>query len=135
MIWGLIASRKIAMVNSSSEGFADKASVLVDNTEIDLDPSDGRIGIDREFYYGKKAKASGSITYSTDTMVKAWRSDDSKLKLSIAAIILGLVGIFLFLGFAVISNGGNQTYIGIGIIIFGLFALRPLFNGLRKAAR
>ena len=96
MIWGFVSSKKIAVVETSSEDFADKASVLQDTKEVDLDPSDGKIGISREFKYGKQANASAPASYSTENMVKAWRSDDRKLKFSIAAIIAGLLGMVNF---------------------------------------
>ena len=135
MIWGFVSSKKIAVVETSNEDFADKASVLQDTKEVDLDLSDGKIGISREFKYGKQANASASASYSTENMVKAWRSDDRKLKFSIAAIIAGLLGMVLFLGLAFISKGGSQTSVGIVIIVVGLLALMPLFKGLRKAAK
>ncbi len=135
MIWGFIASRKIAVVDSSSEGFADKASVIVDKTTIDKDLSDGQIGIKREFKYGYGAKASGSVFYSTEAMAKAWRSGDKNLKFSVAAIIAGLIGIFLFLGLAIISNGGNQVFVGIGVIVFGLLGLRGFLGNFYKAVK
>ena len=135
MIWGFVSARKIAVIKTSSESFGDKAHVLVDRKEVDLDPSDGEIGMRREFKYGKQAGASISAKYSTADMVKAWRSDDRKLRFSIAAIIVGLLGIFIFPGLAFISNGGNQTAIGIGIIVFGLIALFPFFKGLRREAK
>ena len=135
MIWGFVSSKKIAVVETSSEDFADKASVLQDTKEVDLDPSDGKIGISREFKYGKQANASASASYSTENMVKAWRSDDCKLKFSIAAIIAGLLGMVLFLGLAFISKGGTQTAVGIVIIVVGLLALMPFFKGLRKTSK
>ena len=132
MIWGLISARKIAVVETSSEKFSDEARVLVDTKEVDLDPRDGKIGIYRKFFYGKKGGALMSVSYSTVDMVKAWRSDDRKLRFSIASIIVGLLGIFIFPGIAFISNGGNQTAIGIGIIVFSAIGLSAFFRGLIK---
>jgi len=135
MIWGLIASRKIATIETSSESFADEAKVLVNNTEVDHDLSDGKIGMRKEFFYGKKAEASASINYSTADMAKAWKSGDSKLKFAVTAIIAGILGIFLFLGLAFISAGDNKTYIGIGIIVFGLLGLRGFLSSFVKTVR
>ena len=135
MIWGFVSSKEIAVVESASEGFANDVSVLQDTKEVDLDYSDGKIGISREFKYGKQANASASASYSTENMVKAWRSDDRKLKFSIAAIIIGLLGMVLFLGLAFISKGGTQTAVGIVIIVVGLLALMPFFKGLRKTSK
>ena len=72
-------------------------------------------------------------------MAKAWRSDDPKLRFAISAVIDGLLGIVLFTGLAFISNGENQTYIGIGIgigiIIFGLLGLRGFLTSFVKAVK
>ena len=135
MIWGLIASKKIATIKTSSESFADEARVLVNTTEVDLDPSNGKIGFSKKFFYGKKTERAGTIKYSTADMAKAWQSDDPKLRFAITAVIAGLLGIVLFLGLAFISNGGNQTYIGFGIIVFGLLGLRGFLTSFLKAVK
>ena len=135
MIWGLVASKKIAIIETSSEKLADDLQVLEDSSTIDLDPTDGRIGASRKFRYGKEAKASGNIKYSTSAIAHGWKTGDAKLRFSIAAIIIGLVGIFAFLALAFLSKGGNNFYIGISILVFGIVGLRPFIFGLIKASK
>jgi len=135
MIWGLIASKKIATIETTSESFADDARVLKDTTEVDLDSRDGKIGFNKEFKYGKQGSKSGSIKYSTADMAKAWKSNDPKLKFAITAVISGLIGIVLFLGLAFISKGENQIYIGIGIIVLGMLGLRGFLTSFLKAVK
>lgn len=135
MIWGLIASKKVAKVETSSEGFADKDKILVDNTEVDLDPRDGKIGVYKKFFYGKETKASGSISYSIEDMAKALKSGDAKLRFSIASIVFGVLGLVLFLSLALVSKGGNFVYAGIGLFVLLMFSLRGFFGTLFKALR
>ena len=132
MTWGLISARKIAVVETSSESFNDEARLHVDTTDVDLDSRDGKIGIDRKFFYGKKGGASVSAKYSTADMAKAWQTGDRKLKASIAGILAGMLGIVIFPGLAFIANGGNYIIIGLGIIIVGLLGLLPFFRGFKN---